>query len=48
LGPIDPAKAIDVSTSETWRQIRSMHESQLYAAATEGRPSDPAQETYEP
>ena len=48
LGPIDPAKAIDVSTSETWRPIRSMHVSQLYAAATEGRPSDPAQETYEP
>ena len=48
LGPIDPAKVIDVSTSETWRQIRSTHLSQLYAAATEGRLNDPAQEAYEP
>jgi len=47
LGPGEATRAIDVSTSETWRQFRSTHVNQLYAAATEGRLHDPSQETFD-
>jgi hypothetical protein len=44
----DPSKRIDVSNNLTWQHVHSTKISQLYAAASEGRATDPSSESFAP